>query len=62
MEMKIIDERELFNRNFKIYGTVDEPLFLSKNIADLIEYSEGMFLICVQWWMSLKLEKYSVVF
>ena len=26
MEMKIIDERELCNRNFKIYGTVDEPL------------------------------------
>jgi prophage antirepressor-like protein len=41
MEMKIIDERELFDRNFKIYGTVDEPLFLAKNIADLIEYSEG---------------------
>lgn len=38
MEMKIIDERELFNRNFKIYGTVDEPLFLAKNIAEMIEY------------------------
>ena len=41
MEMKIIDERELFNRNFKIYGTVDEPLFLAKDICDLIEYSDG---------------------
>ena len=38
MEMKIIDERELFNRSFKIYGTVDEPLFLAKNIAEIIEY------------------------
>ena len=38
MEMKIIDERKLFNRNFKIYGTVDEPLFLAKNIAEMIEY------------------------
>ena len=38
MEMKIIDERELFNRNFKIYGTIDEPLFLAKNIAEMIEY------------------------
>ena len=38
MEMKIIDERELFNRSFKIYGTVDEPLFLAKNIAEMIEY------------------------
>ena len=41
MEMKIIDERELFSRNFKIYGTVDEPLFLAKDICDLIEYSDG---------------------
>lgn len=41
MEMRIIDERELFNRNFKIYGTVDEPLFLAKDICDLIEYSDG---------------------
>ena len=38
MEMKIIDERKLFNRNFKIYGTIDEPLFLAKNIAEMIEY------------------------
>ena len=36
MEMKIIDERELFNRNFKIYGTIDEPLFLAKDIAEMI--------------------------
>ena len=41
MEMKIIDERKLFNRSFKIYGTVDEPLFLAKDIANMIEYSDG---------------------
>ena len=41
MEMKIIDERKLFNRNFKIYGTIDEPLFLAKDIANMIEYSDG---------------------
>ena len=40
MEMKIIDERELFNRNFKIYGTVDEPLFLAKDIAEMIGHSD----------------------
>ena len=39
MEMKIIDERELFNRNFKIYGTIDEPLFLAKDVASMIENS-----------------------
>ena len=41
MEMKIIDERKLFDRSFKIYGTIDEPLFLAKDICDLIEYSDG---------------------
>ena len=41
MEMKIIDERKLFNRSFKIYGTIDEPLFLAKDIANMIEYSDG---------------------
>ena len=40
MEMKIIDERELFNRNFKIYGTVEEPLFLAKDIAEMIGHSD----------------------
>ena len=40
MEMKVIDERELFNRNFKIYGTVDEPLFLAKDIAEMIGHSD----------------------
>ena len=39
MEMKIIDERELFNRSFKIYGTIDEPLFLAKDVASMIENS-----------------------
>jgi prophage antirepressor-like protein len=38
--MKIIDERELFDRNFKIYGTVDEPLFLAKDIAKMIGHSD----------------------
>ena len=41
MEMKIIDERELFDRSFKIYGTIDESLFLAKDIANMIEYSDG---------------------
>lgn len=44
--MKIIDERELFNRSFKIYGTIDEPLFLAKDIAEMIEYDLDKVIKC----------------
>ena len=38
-ELKVFDERELFGKNFKIYGTVEEPLFLAKDVADWIDHS-----------------------
>ena len=38
-ELKVFDERELFGKNFKIYGTVESPLFLAKDVADWIEHS-----------------------
>ena len=41
MELKIITEQTLFGKEFRIYGTTEEPLFLAKDIAELIEYSEG---------------------
>lgn len=39
-ELKIIDERELFNKPFRIYGSVEEPLFLAKEVAEWIDYSK----------------------
>lgn len=36
-ELQIVDEREVLGRDFKIYGTVDEPLFLAKDVANWIE-------------------------
>ena len=38
-ELQVIDERELFGKEFRIYGTAENPLFLAKQIAELIDYS-----------------------
>ena len=37
-ELKVIDERVVLEKEFRIYGTVDEPLFLAKDVAEWIEY------------------------
>ena len=38
--LKVIDEREILGKNVKIYGTIDEPLFLAKDVAEWIDYSK----------------------
>ena len=38
-ELQILDQREILGKEFKIYGTVDEPLFLAKDVANWIEHS-----------------------
>ena len=38
--LKVIDEREILGKNVKIYGTIDEPLFLAKDVASWIEHSD----------------------
>ena len=35
---QVIDQREVLGKDFKIYGTKEEPLFLAKNVAEWIEY------------------------
>ena len=39
-ELKIIEEREVLGKEFRIYGTIEEPLFLAKDVAEWIEYSK----------------------
>lgn len=39
-ELKIINEQEVLGKNFKIYGSIDEPLFLARDIAEYIDYSK----------------------
>lgn len=37
--LKIIEKRKVFNKDFKIYGTLEEPLFIAKDVADWIDHS-----------------------
>lgn len=38
--IQVIEEREILNKNFKIYGNLDKPLFLAKDVADWIGHSQ----------------------
>lgn len=37
-ELKVLNEQEVLGKQFKVYGTAEEPLFLSKDVAEWIEY------------------------
>lgn len=37
--LKVIEQRELLGKKFKIYGTLENPLFLAKDVAEWIEHS-----------------------
>lgn len=37
--LQIIDERELLGKEFKIYGDIENPLFLAKDVANWIEHN-----------------------
>lgn len=39
-ELKVIDERIVLEKEFRIYGTVENPLFLAKDVAEWIEHSD----------------------
>ena len=39
-ELIIINEQEVLGKQFKIYGTFEEPLFLAKDVAEWIEHSD----------------------
>lgn len=36
-DLKVIDERIVLEKNFRIFGTFEEPLFLAKDVAMLID-------------------------
>ncbi|MFW7418518.1 phage antirepressor [Vagococcus fluvialis] len=40
MELQVIEQREVLNQDFKIYGDLDNPLFLAKDVAEWIEHSD----------------------
>ena len=39
--LKVIDEREVLGKQFKIYGNFENPLFLAKDVAEFIDYSKN---------------------
>ena len=38
-EIKVIDEREVLGKHFRVYGDIKNPLFLAKDVAEWIEHS-----------------------
>ena len=38
-ELKVLNEQEVLGKQFRVYGTAEEPLFLAKDVAEWIEYS-----------------------
>lgn len=38
-ELTVINEQEVLGKQFKIYGTFEDPLFLAKDVAEWIDYS-----------------------
>ena len=39
-EIKVIDEREVLGKHFRVYGDIENPLFLAKDVAEWIEHSD----------------------
>ena len=39
-EIQILNEQEILGQNFSIYGDIDEPLFLAKDVAEMIEHKQ----------------------
>lgn len=39
-ELIVIDERVVFEKNFRVYGDFENPLFLARDVAEWIEYDK----------------------
>ena len=37
-QLLVIDSRDVLGRRFEVYGTFEEPLFLARDVAEMIEY------------------------
>ena len=38
--VQVIREQEVLGKEFRVYGTVENPLFLAKDVASWIEHSD----------------------
>ena len=39
-ELQVINQQEVLGKHFRIYGTIENPLFLAKDVAEWIEHSK----------------------
>lgn len=39
-EIKVINKSILLGKEIDVYGTIDEPLFLAKDVAEWIEHTQ----------------------
>jgi prophage antirepressor-like protein len=39
-ELKVFEQREVFGKDFRIYGDLDNPLFMAKDVANWVEHSD----------------------
>ena len=44
-QLQIINQQEVLGKDFKIYGTKDNPLFLAKDVAKWIEHSKPSMML-----------------
>ncbi|MDI6531626.1 BRO-N domain-containing protein [Bacillus mycoides] len=43
--LQVIHQQEVLGQGFKVYGTVEEPLFLAKDVAEWIEHSNQRMML-----------------
>ena len=43
--LEIINEQEVLGKEFRIYGTFEDPLFLAKDVAEWIEHSNPRMIL-----------------
>ena len=36
--LKVIDEREIMGKSFRVYGDYENPIFLAKDVAEWIDW------------------------
>lgn len=44
-DLTILDEREVLNKNFRVYGTPEKPLFRARDVVKWIEHNKPYELI-----------------
>lgn len=44
-ELQVINQQEVLGKHFRIYGTIENPLFLAKDVAEWIEHSKASMML-----------------